>query len=380
MCLRELSLLCGENMNHSFLFYLVNYIFCAMVLMFWGKVNSNNIIIKFGNKNIGKSKVVSLIILSVAFVPLIYIYACRYNVGVDCETYRAIIRNIGNGDFAYAMGYYTEKGFNILMWISYKIVNSESAGFACIIIIILGILVYVQKRYRDISLWLMVFVFCMVYYHVAMNIARQILAAMILLTSMFFLLSEEYKKFVVAVIAASLFHLSAIIGFVYFLIFMLAKKKDDKFFYLICLLSPFIVDVLSNMLKGVIAQTSYSSFLQRSGLDSSFSYYLYILPPLLFMYYYDKKAIVGHIDSKFLFYLAWFQIPTQALGALVADADRLSVYFGIGQILLVPLFISRLRERKKAIFLLIVWYIFRLFVMEFYMSGNGTSVYNSIMR
>lgn len=361
---------------NSFFIYISVYI-CSLFLVFFYQRKRYRLIVEKRFHII--SEMVWFMLISVAPIILATI---RKNVGADTEEYRAVFRLVQNSTIKEAMSYYMEKGYMLLNVLAVRIFDESYGIFllsALLVMILLFVIIHQYKK--ELSFSMVYFLFFVNYFHIFLNISRQSIAALILLVSVKFLFEKKWINYIFLCIFATLFHTSALVWILvlslcYFLRYYL--KKHIYMFIIICSTAPIWMRYLQRLFELIFIYVlpDYLHLLSH-GQVVSYGYYLYILPPLVLIYFLFWKKVYKNEEELFYYALLWSQIPFQAIN--VYAVDRMSVYPAVFQIILIPRLLQQCKVNKKIkYFLFILWYLFKLWYMEFYMNGNGTAVYQTI--
>ena len=194
-------------------------------LVFWIIISS---IICFGNHfDVNRNRKVFVILV---FIVMCLIMAFRsVEVGADTSHYKAIFDLINNTSFReITSNFYTysmEIGYALFMKVC-SLIYEDYYFFQVVFSVLFSILAarFVLEESDNIFIGVIVFLGIGVY-TTTFNVARQMLAAMLVTNSWLFLKKGEKKKSILCVLVASTFHISALIFTVAFAIYFFRHNK-----------------------------------------------------------------------------------------------------------------------------------------------------------
>ena len=306
------------------------------------------------------------------FYVIIFFIACtRFGVGVDYFSYYNIYRAMPVGSpgslFIRLLTLYTEPGFSLLMMI-FRYFNMSFIQFialcACISLVMIFSTIQKYSNNKIISF----FIFYSHYYLVYIeSIVRQGIAMAIFLYAFFsFIDNKKTIKYILFILLGMTFHVSIVIA----LFIPIIIKLKNKYF-----LSPFPLIVLSifSFLCGYIfflpflnlflSETPFSRYLRYSNSNNvNISAVLFRMFKLVFIYiiyFRVKKHLLPEDKLVLKIYiiglLFYFFICQMSL------LSRMSNYFMILEIILIPNMIKHLSKNEK-IFMVNVYIILFSFI------------------
>ncbi len=346
-------------------------------------------------------------------IPPILLATLRYGVGYDyydyIRSYSMLPKPISiNGII---INYSKEPLFFAISSLAY-LLSGNFVGMFWLHSIVFIFFIFEGIRYYEdkISITLALLIFYLTYYLVFFNPFRQMIAVAIILFASRYLFEKKFWKYLFWVIVAGLYHKTAyVMIFLYLLTFKLDSKKISRFFYLMVFISPlFIYPFLKLVVyinRKLVIFGAYSVF----DVNFNISFLLYILPVLLFIWFYRKKLLQSDIRNEIFIRIVFLQIPAQFAGCFIEYSDRMALYFGIFQIILISAivklptdikfdikfptiknnlffykiinFIYRILNNKKCqLFIIISWYVFYYFVLYILMNSNGVYPYKTIFE
>lgn len=358
--------------------------FIYMLTFIWTAVSAR--ILKVDKK---RNVIVVFILLSIIFMPIIYIYGFRYNVGVDYPTYLAYYRHVMNyGDMSIkdipTAGF--ELGYVVLNIIASRLIKEEYGIFLIIGAAMCALLWNGLHYYREnLKIYQGIFIFFFVYFGTACNVARQMLAVLVILGSFKYIEKQEFFKFLIRILIASLFHKSALFCILFYLLKNCMKNQKQLYYLkLTMIISSILVFPLSSAITYLLDRFemySVHSTYGGVGMMSGMKFLLYVIPMLCFIEFFEKDLL--YENRKYQIYIAiyYFQIPLQCLGTFNSVMERMALYCSIVQVILIPLIIKSIRNKSNrmiANMFCYSWYFIYFVVMEIVLSGNGIGKYQFI--
>lgn len=258
-----------------------------------------------------------------------------------------------------------------LFYLFSKFINSLGASpqvwlaiLSGIFIISISILIY---KYSDEPLISYVAIISLGYFYFSLTGLRQTMAISIILFSYRYLRERRLAKFIVWVILASFFHWSALI---FIVAYPLANMKlGIKHF--IGIITSFIISLFfGNFIRYVIQIIGWSErFEFYINRETSLTYSGFIIQLFIFIfcYIYRKKVISDDSNNIILYNILFCGLIFQAFAAVIAEIFRISMYFSIFSIILIPKSIRM--EKNKS--LKIIIYLLIFISLVFYIQWTG---------
>lgn len=281
----------------------------------------------------------SLITFLAAF-PLIFISAIRYNVGADYIPYYRYYIGILNGA--------NQGRYEIL----YYYVNKIVAFFHGSVSLLFGVsaslfLIPVYRRimkdspYPSMSIFLLL---GMTYYFFFLNGTRQMIGAAFLLLAIPFAEKRKIFPFVLLTLIATGFHTTCIVFLAFYFIAYIdfGVKTLIALTLVVFVCGQAIGNVVNNILSGM---NYYSVYLQSDYAARGQGYIVLAMNILLVIFatiFYQKN------NSKFKMYynLQIITLWSAALTGKIVLVDRYRMAFGLGSIILVPMILHGIKNRK----------------------------------
>lgn len=323
-----------------------------------------------------RNKFLHVFFFLVIFIPLIYLYGMRYNIGVDWHNYIDFYKMILKGKSFDFRNSNFEIGY-ILINICASIFFHFENGIMFFVGILIFLLLYLNIKVYHLCIdpILAIYIFLCVYFGFACNGLRQLLAVLIVLYGYNYLLRQDIKKYVVTIILAGLIHKSAIFCLLFCFLYELAKKRM-LFYKIIMLISAFAIVFLKKpillLLKKISIYGSYWDY-GGSGIVRGLAFLCYVIPIIILIELFIEKKI----EEKFRFFvfLMYMQIPIQSLGIFNNVMERMALYCSIVQIILIPAIVKKSKYSQIIKIACYAWYSFYFCIMELVLGGNGIGIY-----
>jgi hypothetical protein len=229
--------------------------------------------------------------------------------------------------------------------------NSFTLFFTVSLIIVISYIITI-KRYSAI-VWLSVFLFITTLFYNSLFILRQNVAIAICLLSIPYILSRNPIKFFLVALLALSFHYSAIIWILVY--FVYPMKIDIKYYFFIgvgtLLVFIYMEQLLNNALMFSSKISAYTDYYNRLHSKTAGSIKSLIVPLsnfALFIYAFRKQTITGY--NKLFFILIVFNINLYLinyLGTSFTQITRLSPYFSVASIILLPNAIANIKNKME---------------------------------
>lgn len=210
----------------------------------------------FGEYNLLENKEYSLfsIFYKSYFVIPIFVFclfaALRFQVGVDCETYKNIFYDINNYGTS-SRGDNIEEGFVFLSKITYAITSSHYLLFFMLAFLQIVFYYIALQKERQALMFLGVSLILTGHYWSLMNGMRQNIAACVFVAMIPFVINKKWLFFAVGVILATTMHRSALLLLpIGVLAYFLKDKIPNKYLQLVILVGSF---ALMNKLENVFS-------------------------------------------------------------------------------------------------------------------------------
>lgn len=319
----------------------------------------------FKANSIDKNKKIYIIIIGII---LIIISGFRsVNVGADtlqfCRDFDNIKR-IG-WDYVFRATRY-EIGFVFLCKILGEICNNyQILIFFTSFIVNVLICKFIYEESKDCVLSLYMYI-TLNYFAANMNIMRQAVAmAIILIAYMTFLKKNRRVLYMICVCLACMFHTSAICGA---LLLLIPNKKYSMKKYCSTIVISGIAFLLANTVFISITKIfgNYSGYINSEFYESNYVaavFKMLILFVILTVSYIYNRKNSNEMDNKYM-YISSLALIFGAASVKITLLGRISNYFSIFNIILLPNILKRYKDKKQ---IYIVYYLLYLFCFLYWL-------------
>ena len=299
----------------------------------------------------------------VAVFMLLFISGFRtMSVGSDLPHYRWCFDRIAENHSIFAGDPYYGKFYLILNWLC-SIFGANDISFTvlllCVSAINIFLVVYIAKTMSpDISLTMFLFM-CMDIFIPSLSMLRQSVAVSFVILSFMFLHKRRFLQFFACVLLGSLFHESAIIILPIYLLNFIPHTKNSVWAYLAIIIGFIVFAIFDDVIVKWVCiifdfhyYWSYKMMGEKMTAMSNIKYTIFIAVFMFFWIYKiycDRKHI--ELDRKyqtclnFYFFVALVSIYNIISGRLFI-VSRIIYYFTWSIILLVPLFLKSIKNKK----------------------------------
>lgn len=243
-------------------------------------------------------------------------------------------------------------------------------GYALLYTIAVGVLVY---RYSANPRWSFIVLLSLGFLYFAMAGIRQTMAMSILLFSYKYIKERKPLPFLLLVFLAYFFHNTSV---VFLLAYPIAALKVN-WKHLAALAAVYIVVFFFNgfvrfILFKLLNWERLSTYENRT-VTLSFSGAVIQIAIFAFAYFFRKDAENNNRDNQILLNLSFLGCAFQLLSSVIAEFFRISMYFSIFNILMIPnmAYAIRVKSNKKIVYLVIPMLLLTYY---FFFSGPDPSI------
>lgn len=248
------------------------------------------------------------------------------------------------------MAFITNTGKDPFFNIFNKVISLFGASYRVWLAIIAGFFCYsVSKfiyRYSDDAYISFIALISLGYFYFSLSGLRQTLALAIILFSYKYLRIRKLFPFVAMVLLGSLFHFPAII---FVLAYPLANMKIGW---------KQVVGILAALILTYLFRTQIIALLGYLNIGDKYSYYLqygttltisgFIIQLFIYLFclYFKNSVVKSDNDNLSLYNLIFLGVVFQSFSSVIAEFFRISMYFSIFGIVLIPKAINAEKDRK----------------------------------
>lgn len=284
------------------------------------------------------------------------------------------------GDYVYDIKVlYMEPGYVFLNSFLRIFTDEYIVLFLTVAFISVGIAAYNYNRYSKYVLLTLLLFFVHTYLYRDMNQIRAAVAAAIGLFLVAHIYNRENFKVFITLFVMSLFHIASVtLIFAYFMSFIKITRKRVLFIYLLALtfgiigVSQIIINVvpgggfLAMKLYSYTADTRYVSAVSLFDITNIKNSMILFM---ILLFWRRLEKVTPYFKTFVLFYLlsVTIRIAFWDLGVLAA---RISTFFGIVEVILIPYFIYIFRQKVFIGFLIIIYAFLMLYLNLFAKEGR----------
>lgn len=342
----------------SLLFYL-SIFFAVFIFNYIGYI--------YYKKNRNKSK----LFIYLGFVILVLVIGLRYEVGTDYNAYLSIYNNIKNISWNQIFQTKIEYGSFVIFKVTWLISKNQYTIFSVIGFLTLLPIYIANKEFDYKYLPYSILIFCMIYLPTCLNIMRQGIAIGFLCLSFVYIYKSKNRKAAIAAIIAILFHKSSFLLIPYEILYIFLKKKNyAKYSTILTLIISVIILFFFKELTGYMQLEEYNYVLKEINVERiSYSSILFYLPILIIVCVFkQKEKLFATLKSLYI-----DGIILHIVGTAAIYFYRISFYFTIFQIFLIPISIYNIKKRNTRLLVKILCIIYLLiyFVSQYYIHGKS---------
>ncbi len=342
----------------SLIFYIVFFSLSAFLLYLGDKKNKKTL------------KIMAI------FIPLL-IGGFRYFVGTDYTNYidyYIIYGPMSLSDYLSKNGIF-EILFYFIARISYLLTDKYYLLFFVsnmLIVIFAYFAIEKAKIGNKYLVWLM---FLFLYFPMFLNVVRQGISIVITYYMITLLLNNEYKKSFIISLLSPLFHASGVVTIILYFILLFVKKKikkNIKNIFTFSILLLMIIPLASYLLS---LSSYFSRYLIYENVDvegNNYTFYLIFVILIFTLLFY--KGMEKNDSNSFFYYLLFAsEVVLTLLGFISPFIKRITLYFSLGQIVILTnlIDIGANNTSKNFLKILVIIYALAYFVLAYYILGQS---------
>ncbi|NKD46799.1 EpsG family protein [Mammaliicoccus sciuri] len=322
-----------------------------------------------------KNKTTENIFLMLASLLMMLIVSLRnLSFGTDTLVYVEKFRQYNLIEFSQIINYLNsmdekDKTFYLLVRTINYIGLEETFIVVLFSILFLISIFWLIYKYSNNSLISIILFICLGYLFFSLTGLRQTFALTFIIISYKYLLERKKYKFIILVLLASLFHSTALVFLIaYPLVYLKLGIK-----HLVVLIIAFLINILFNsqiysLLDNIMLNEKYEYYLQNEE-SLNYSGFLIQLSIFLFCLIFKKMILTKSPENITYYNLMFIGLIFQLFATNIAVIFRISLYFSIFSIILLPNVISGIKDVNVKILvntLVIVVLLMYLFISGYY--------------
>ena len=335
---------------------LLYFMLIGIVIIIYPFLTKKISIVKFGRFVVSTKDIYCYIISILMFIMI----GCRsIQIGIDTSHYKEIYDNYSYMAFIEIFELENvEIGYSVLNIIIAKVFgNFQWLLLVSAAIYIIPVTILIKKYSQKPWLSYLLFI-CFGFFTFAMSTIRQSIAMGIIMLAFIFIEKRKVLWYILCILLASTFHISALI---FLPAYWITKVKINQTTTVLFIISAFILFLAKDYIFSILNQLARISYdtVDTGGNNQ----YIFILMTIILCYIYktfrEKKEI-----NQLLQYMLMITAAIYPITQFNPSVMRLYLYYYIFMILLIPNFLSSIRETEIR-FLGYVGYILIAFLFLF---------------
>lgn len=273
-----------------------------------------------------------------------------FELGTDLDQYIGRFLNFPLKEYSEILQSGVDGSFKDLMFYLFsKILSNIGISVRGYISILSAIFLFTVfrliKKYSSLPLLSIILFISLGYLFFSFTGLRQAMAMAFTISSLIHLKEKRINAFVLLVLIGSLFHSSALI---FLIVYPISKIKFNKIQFLILGLGFFITIFFDGLIRQLIQIFAWNETLASyadQDIALSYSGFIIQLSVYLFCLYYKDKLISQNQSNIILYNVLFLGLFFQIFAVVIAEFFRISMYFSIFSIVLVPMAIQS--ENRK---------------------------------
>ncbi len=290
------------------------------------------------------------VFLLLSFLVPFLLSSFRWEVGTDYKTYISLyeaINSISTSSQWVQQLLEVEPLYVLMNLIVKAIFGNPLPIFFISALLLLGFIYRALEDYHEkISVMLAVFVFLMLMFSTTLNIMRQMISVAIMFYATRHVFAHNYKKAALWMFLALMFHYTALIVLPFWL--FRGTKRYERNVRIIMFSGLVLLFVLGSVFGSLFDRIRFL-YLQESGSqpDAVLRIGLMLLrAPIIVPILLFRKQLVAHDErNRFWIIMAVFEIVFSYLGYILDVLNRLSLYFAVSWIVLLPALVRSMPTR-----------------------------------
>ncbi len=314
----------------------------------------------------------------IAILIPILIGGFRYYVGTDYTNYidyYNVYSPLTITQYLSQMGVF-EILFYIISRLSFVLANNYYLMFfvSNAIIVIFTFLAIDKLKIKNKYLVWAIFLF--LYFPMMLNAVRQGISVAITFYMLALFFDKDFKKALIMAILSPLFHTSGLITIIIFFIMYLLqkklKKRNIKNIIIISFAILLCIPIFTNLITYLPFLQQYTKYETLLAEGNNYTFYLKLIILLVFFLFY--KGMVNESKNAFFFYLLFsIEVTLTLLGFISPFVKRITLYFSLGQLLLLALLpeLGANKMSRNFLNILVILYSVSYFILAYYYLGQS---------
>lgn len=296
---------------------------------------------------------------------VLFIFLALRDVGTDLPVYKEIFQ-YSNTDYAESYG--IEPGFLFLNRMIRFCTSNENVAILLFSFLSIYFVYKIIEYYADeIDLSLALFGFVTMFYFQSFSLLRIYLVTYFLCYTFKFMMNGDVKRYILCIFLSVFFHYSALLMLLPVLFYIIYRRSRKLFLLgIIFLLVGFSVSLQYLSLLNVFERYATYTVGEVESSGTGFGQVLYHLPLFLLYIYLRTKRYKSFALDLFLIYTL-FSFFYGMMGYKILVIGRLSIYFMVIYVILIPYLMSLLKKNRDKMYyaikiLYIIYISFRCYM------------------
>lgn len=314
----------------------------------------------------------------IAMFLVVFLATVRYNVGTDYVTYTQIYESTADLSFVKWLTDLELSSTPVAVFLFAKIaycfesVNVFFMLFA--IAIYIPVSLVILRRKDSASVFIMSFAFLTTTFTSGLNIMKQTAACAFVLVSVRFVFERKPVKFILMMICAFCFHPTALIAAPLYIVGDKQKKgRVSRRRLIFCGICYVVVCALYRKILSLFGGR-FEGYLDSSARGNNYSFILSLVIFWGLMLFREPLLKNDERNRLYLFLMA-LGVMMEFFGYISPFIKRISLYFSIASILLIPQMAEVFEENDRIIiYILIFAYYITIFIIGYYVLGQANII------
>lgn len=331
-----------------------------------------------------KSKNKQRVLIYISFLMILALIGFRYNVGTDYASHIVAYESYASSSFSEIWLSDGDIGFKLISFIVSRLFGDGKIIFWIYGFAALYPLYLVNKEFDFKYLAYSMLVFNLMILPVDLNIMRQG-AAMSFWLLVFYRIQngKSIRNVLHLIIVAAFLHMSSLLMIPYLAVYFFTRKRKIKYWILATIITIIISVSLTTVFKGLLESVGFDDYnymlIVRGSISISTGtiiYYMinYALLTLLYLVY-RRGGFRANNENKMIgnsFCMVSSGTIYDIAGSVTKHLSRISYYFSIHQVILIPMLLQSISNKNTRIALkiLCVFVLIGLFIYRCYFRGS----------
>lgn len=254
--------------------------------------------------------------------------------------------------------------FHFVGWLFSKVFINVQWWLAFIAGISLAVFCYLFYKESKNPILSVIGLISLGYFEFTLSGLRQAVALSFTMLSFFSIKNKRPIKFIILVLLASLFHRTALI---FLITYPIANSKMNKMHFIVAtvVIALFIFgqSFIRNFMQEYLEDTQYEGYINRT-VNLTVSGLVIQLVIFIFCLYYYPAVSKNYKSANILYNMSYLGVLFQIFSSMIAEMFRVSMYFSVFNLILIPMVISVESDSKlKRLLNFVIGVIFIFYIV-----------------